>query len=208
LANYRAVGTGLRILGLILIVLVLFFGGILWFDYLGLIDGRRIVAPVLSWVGLRRRVRVEDAEDPLLLDRERLGKQREALDLISEDLSRREDGIFQKEAEIEQILDQLDEREEALEEREKSFNERINAFENRRVNLEQNSRYLTNMPPQDAVQILLNYENDMEVIDIIKITDELAATAGEASISPEWLRRMPAERAAELTRKMASRLPE
>ena len=93
-------------------------------------------------------------------------------------------------------------REKALEEREKSFNDRTKAYENRKVSLEQKSRYLTSMPPDNAVAILLQYENDMDILDVFRVTDELAGKAGEQSLVAFWLSKMPPDRGAELTRKM------
>jgi flagellar protein FlbB len=66
----------------------------------------------------------------------------------------------------------------------------------------QNSAYLVGMPPDKAVKILLAME-DQDVIDLMRVTEELAAEAGEASLVAYWLSLMPADRAAALQRKMA-----
>jgi len=58
------------------------------------------------------------------------------------------------------------------------------------------------MPPDKAVKILLAME-DQDVIDLMRVTEELAAEAGEASLVAYWLSLMPADRAAALQRKMA-----
>jgi flagellar protein FlbB len=100
------------------------------------------------------------------------------------------------------MIEQLQEREKAVEDREKVFNERLQAFENRRVNLRQNSEYLVGMPPENAVKILLEME-DQDVIDIFRMTEEQAQAAGEVSLVSYWLSLMPADRAAVLQRKMA-----
>jgi flagellar protein FlbB len=200
------VGTGLRIFALLLLVLVLLVGGLLWFDYLNLIDARTILEPYLGPLfeiaGMRSRTVLEEPEDPNLLDKERLKAQHDSLSLRAEELDLMSDAIANKEAELNQMLEELTEREKALEEREKSFNERIKAYENRRVNLEQKVNYFVGMPPDKAVAMFLEYDNDMDIIDIFRTADEMAAREGQSSLVPYWLSLMPPDRGAELTRKM------
>jgi flagellar protein FlbB len=199
-AEYGGVGAGFRIVILILLVGVLVLGGLVWFDYLGILDARRTLAPVFALFGAKKPE--SDAEDPLLLDKERLSKQMEALAVRAEELASRDQQLQSREQELAQKVEQIQDREKAAEEREKVFNERLQAFENRRVNLRQNAVYLVGMPPDKAVKILLAME-DQDVIDLFRITEEQAAEAGETSLVAYWLSLMPAERAAALERKMA-----
>jgi flagellar protein FlbB len=199
-AEYGGVGAGFRIVILILLVGVLALGGLVWFDYLGILDARRTLAPVFALFGAKKPE--IEAEDPLLLDKERLAKQMEALAVRAEELGSREQQLQSREQELAQKMEQVQEREKAADEREKLFNERLQAFENRRVNLRQNAAYLVGMPPDKAVKILLAME-DQDVIDLFRITEEQAAEAGETSLVAYWLSLMPAERAATLERKMA-----
>ena len=198
--EYGSVGAGFRIVVLLLLVAVLVLGGLVWFDYLGIVDAEGLLAPVFALI--RGQKAVVDSEDPLLLEKERLAKQLEALAIRSEELDRRQQELDSSQAEIDQMIEQLQEREKAVEDREKVFNERLQAFENRRVNLQQNSEYLVGMPPENAVKILLAME-DQDVIDIFRMTEEQAQAAGEVSLVSYWLSLMPADRAAVLQRKMA-----
>jgi flagellar protein FlbB len=199
-AEYGGVGAGFRIVILILLVGVLALGGLVWFDYLGILDARQTLAPVFALFGAKKPE--IDAEDPLLLDKERLAKQMEALAVRAEELGSRDQQLQAREQELAQKVEQVQEREKAAEEREKLFNERLKAIENRRVNLKQNAAYLVGMPPDKAVKILLAME-DQDVIDLFRVTEEQAAEAGETSLVAYWLSLMPAERAAALERKMA-----
>jgi flagellar protein FlbB len=198
--DYNSVGAGFRILILLLLVAVLVLGGLVWFDYLGIVDAQRLLAPVFTMI--RGEKIVVDAEDPLLLDKERLAKQLEALSIRSEELNAWEQELESKQAEVNQMVEQLEEREKTVEDREKVFNERLQAFDNRRVNLRQNADYLVGMPPENAVKILLQME-DQDVIDIFRMTEEQAQAAGEVSLVSYWLSLMPADRAAVLQRKMS-----
>ena len=200
MSDYSGVGAGFRIVLLVLLVGVLALGGLVWFDYLGVVDARRTLAPVFALFGARRP-QVE-AEDPQLLDKERLAKQIEAVAVRAEELGAREQELSAKEQELAQKVEQVQEREKAVEDREKLFNERVKAYDNRRENLVKNSAYLVGMPPDKAVKILLAME-DQDVIDLMRVTEELAAEAGETSLVAYWLSLMPADRAAALQRKMA-----
>jgi len=205
-ARYGVIGTGFKVFVLFLLVLVLLVGGLLWFDYLNLINARErmepILAPILERLGVREGEVVEDIEDPLLLDKERLKAQMEALELQREELEQREDQIVQREAELSQMEEELADQERALQEREKAFNETVQSYENRTVNLERKAQYFLGMPPEKAVAVMLEYENDMDIIDIFRMVDEIARRQGDASIVPYWISLMPPERGAELTRKM------
>jgi flagellar protein FlbB len=200
--EFGEVNPAVRIVVLILLIIVLTLGGIVWFDYLGVLEARSFLAPVYRLFGLQKRTEVAAADDPNLLERERLAKQAEAVSIRQEDLDTLAAGLDKREKELAQLAEDLKDREQAAEAREKAFNESVNAFENRRVNLVQNSTYLTSMPPKNAVAILLNME-DQDIIDIFRITDQQAVTTGEDSLVPYWLAQMPADRAAVLQRKMS-----
>jgi flagellar protein FlbB len=199
-AEYGTVGAGFRIVILLLLVAVLVLGGMVWFDYLGLIDAQRLLAPVFKLI--RGEKAVVDAEDPLLLEKERLSAQMEALGLRSEELNALEQKLSARQAEIDQMAEQLSEREQGLQDREKVFNQRAQSFENRVENLRQNATYLVGMPPEKAVKILLAME-DQDVIDLFHIAEQQAQQAGEYSMVAYWLSLMPPERAAVLQRKMS-----
>lgn len=198
-----AAQTGARMVVLVLLIAVLAFGGLLWFDYLGLIQVKPLFAPVLSLVGMDVPEKAPEPQelDTLMLEKERLAKQLEALDIRSEELDLRETALAGREAEIEQMMEVLQEREAELKEQENSFNQRLKQYENIRANLRQAALYYNGMPPQQAVDRLMEMD-DQNVIDILRTAEELAAEAGEDSIVSFWLSLMPADRAAVLSRKM------
>ncbi len=204
MAEFSEVSPGVRIFLLALLLVVLALAGVVWFDYLGLVDARGALAPLWRLVGIGQRTAVAAADDPNLLDKERLAKEQEALTLRTEDLEGSRQQLATETANLAQIAEQLAEREQAVEAREKAFNERAKAFEDRRVNLAQNAGYLVGMKPQDAVARLSAME-DQDVIDIFRITEEEAAAAGETSLVAYWLSLMDPARAATLMRKMQRR---
>lgn len=202
MALYGKVGAAPRIIVLVLLILVLVIGGALWFDYLGILDVKDAAAPLLQLVGIQPRTKIEETYTPLLLEAERIAKLKEALEIQAEELQRFDESLKSREKEINQKLAELEEQRKALQDQEKSFNERVRLYENKRANLEQNARYLTGMPPREAVAILLKME-DQDMIDHLRMVEELARNAGEESVVAYWLSLMPAERAATIQRKMA-----
>ncbi len=190
-----------KILLLLLLILLLAMGGFIWFDYLGLVNIKERLSPAMNLVGLSAPDKIEETGQPLMLEQERLKKQRQALSIQSEELEQRKEQIAQREKEVQQKLETLEEREKALEEREKSFNERVKQYENKRANLRQSAQYFVSMPPQDAVDRLLEME-DQDVIDLLRTVERMAQEAGEDSIVSFWLSLMPPDRAARLSRKM------
>jgi flagellar protein FlbB len=206
-AGPSAVKTGTRVVALILLILIFLLGGLVWFDYLGLINVKELLSPVVSPVASRIGIDIglpeplKSIEDADLLEIERLNKQKQALDLRESKLDVREADIESAEAEINQMLESLKEREAAFEEQEKSFNDRLKAYDNRNANLMQAADYFLGMPPEAAVKMFLEMD-DQDIIDIMRAHQKISDEAGTASMVSYWLSLMPADRAAALNRKM------
>jgi flagellar protein FlbB len=207
-----------RIIVLLILILVLAGGGILWFDYLNVIDAKTALGPVfnlLERVPLVNRIlpqgegrtQSQTSDDEILnIDAERLALRLEALELRDLEQERREQDIQNRQGEIEQMAQELEERQKALDERENSFNARVSDAEIKDSNVETNARRLTGMPPERAVGILVAMD-DQDIIDVFRKTDQIAEAEGTSSVVSYWLSLMPAERAAELNRKMTGRPP-
>jgi flagellar protein FlbB len=204
-----------KIIALLLLILVLAGGGLVWLDYLNVIDAKTVLAPVYgligrvpfakNWVpgGGRTQANIEAGES-LSLDAERLAIRLEALELRDREQDNRDREIQTRYAEIEQMAQELEARQKALDDRENSFNASIQEAETKSRIVEQNARYLTGMVPDKAVEILIAMD-DQDAIDVIRKTEEIAQAEETASIVSYWFFLMPAERAAELQRKMAAR---
>jgi flagellar protein FlbB len=203
-AEFTEVRPGVRIFVLFLLLIVLTLGGIIWFDYLGLVDAKSVISPVYRLLGFEKRSAVASADDPNLLDRERLAKERDALVLRQQDLDTRDAALAQKEKQLNQLGQDLNDRDAALTAREKAFNDQVKAFDNRRVNIAQNATYLTSMPPANAVAIMAKM-GDQDVIDIFRTVEQQAQKAGVDSVVPLWLSMLSADKAADLQRKMAGK---
>jgi flagellar protein FlbB len=191
-----------RIVLLLLIILALLVGGLVWFDFIGLVDAKDLLAPAYRALGLPSRQKASvRADSPRLLEEERLAKRLDALDIRSEELDAREAELANRDAEIGRKAQELEDRSRSLDDKEKSFNDKVKQYENRKVNIEQNAEYLTGMEPEKAVEILQSMD-DQTVIDILRSVEERARAAGETSIVSYWLSKMPPARSAAIQRKM------
>ena len=184
---------------LLIIILILIVGGLLWFDYLGVVHVKNIFAPLYTLIPATQ-------SKPLTanLDEDRLLKQREALNLFKEELDKREANIAAVEKQNQEVSAELAEREKNQEEREKTFNSTVKKYDDKNINVEQIANNLNGMRPQAAVDILIAMD-DQTVIDVLRKVEELAAANGTSSMGSYWLSLMPSERAAEIQRKMISK---
>jgi flagellar protein FlbB len=210
MAAYRSSGIFGRVIVLLLLILIMAGGGIIWFDYLNLIDAKTVLAPFYRFIGREGRTQPEtEAEEVLSLDAERRAARLAALELQRQELEARGQELENRSGLLEQIAQALNERQKMLDDREKSFNDISREAEDKERNVEAFSRRLTGMPPDMAVNII-SATNDQDVIDALRKTEEIAQAEGTQSIVPYWLSLMArtpegAARVAELQRKMVGR---
>lgn len=192
---------------LIVIILILIVGGLLWFDYLGIVHVKSVFAPVYKVLGKTpQTTQTATQSKPLVsnLDEDRLKKQREANEIFKQELDKREADILALENQNAQIAAELAEREKNQEEREKTFNLTVKKYDDKNINVEQIAKNLNGMRPQAAVDILIAMD-DQTVIDVLRKVEEIASEGGTSSMVSYWLSLMPSERAAEIQRKMISK---
>ena len=192
---------------LLMIILILLVGGLLWFDYLGVIHVKTVFSPLYTLMHKTPQTSSTATQTKPLtanLDEDLLLKQSEALDLYKEELNKREADIESVEKQNEQVSAELAEREKNQEEREKTFNLEVKKYDDKNINVEQIAKNLNGMRPQAAVDILIAMD-DQVVIDVLRKVEEIAKTEGTSSMGSYWLSLMPPERAATIQRKMLSK---
>ncbi len=197
-----------KTLVLLVLIVIMVLAGLLWFDYLGAIEMKKTFAPVYEFLGLSPQT-TDTADKPenaniADLEQDRMSKIIEEYELHSQELDKREADILVKEAQNEQMAQELEDRRIALEESEKTFNNERKKAEDREVNIRTRAEYLNSMPPKSAVDILLAM-GDQDFIDTIRMVDKIAEETGKGSNVAYWMSLMPAERVAEITRKMGSK---
>jgi flagellar protein FlbB len=202
MAEPRVLG---RVIVLLLLIFVLAAGGLFWFDYLAVIDAKAVLSPVYRFFGLAPRTQTESGDEEFLsLDAERLAVRLEAQELRSLELDQKEQDLDRQREELEQMAQEREQRQKPLDGWDRSHNAQRQDADARISNVEQNARNLTGMPPAQAVGIIAAM-SDQDAIDVLRMTEEIAAREGTSSIVPYWLSLLPQERAAELMRKMAGR---
>jgi len=197
-----------RSLVLLLLIAILSIGGVVWLDYLNVIDAKTVLAPFYKYIpfapGAGRTQPRTEPDELINLDAERLAIRLEALELRGMEMDVRQLDITSRFGEIEQMAQELETRQKALEEWENTLKAQVADAENKDRNVERNSQYLTSMPPANAVAIIAALD-DQDAIDVLRKTEEIAQAQGAASMVSVWLSQMDPVRAAELQRKMAGR---
>ena len=189
----------------ILIIIVALFA-VRCFDFLGLIQAKKIVAPVYKLVGLTP-VTSDAASSPgnlaeADLDNDRFAKRLESLDVRIEELDKRESDIREQEENNAQIAQELQDRQTAQEEREKTFNNEKKKYDDIQVNIAQIAANLEGMDPKKAVAIMEEMDDQL-LIDVLRKVQERAEANKVSSMVPYWLSLMKAERAATINRKLS-----
>ena len=192
---------------LLFLIIILLLAGLVWFDYLSVIQVKSVFAPIYRLFGLQTQTSTSATGTAPLeadLDNDRFQKRLESLTLKEEELNQREIQLSQAEALNQQTAQELENRRVAQEEREVAFNTTVTQYDGRQLNIVTNVQNLNNMPPQNAVDILVAMD-DQDIIDILRMADQIAAEAGSVSLASTWLMMMPADRAAQVQRKMLSK---
>ncbi len=193
---------------LLILIIILVVFGIIWFDYLGVIQAKKFVSPIFKLIGLtpQTTTAVSSLKDLKYsdLDDDRFAKRLEALDYRTEELDKRENDIKLQEDTNAQIALELQEKENEQLEREKTFDNLVKKYDERNLNIVAIVENLNGMPPANSVSILENM-NDQDVIDVLRKEKEMALENGTSSMGAYWLSLMKPERAAEIQRKMANK---
>ncbi|MCR4790089.1 MAG: flagellar protein FlbB [Treponemataceae bacterium] len=197
-----------KTIALLLLLIILVFVGLMWFDFLGVIQAKSLFAPVYKVLKLKPQESksVANVDESIManLDDDRISKRIENLDLREQELNKKQENLEKLEAVNLQVSQELEDLRNSQEEREKTFNNAVKKYDDREVNIVQNAKNLNSMAPDKAVAIL-NAMEDQDVIDTLRKVEELAQESGTASQVSYWLSLMPAERVAVLNRKMVSK---
>ena len=193
---------------LILLLVILIIFGFIWFNYLGVINAKPIFSKFFGIFGLKEQTSKAPSSPKNMnledLDNDRWVKLMDSYDIRVEELDKRESDVQVAEQNNIRIAGELQDKELALEEQEKTLQNAQKKIDDRLENIEAIVRNLEGMQPVKAVQILLGMD-DQDIIDVLRKADANHRAQGDASMVAYWLSLMPAERAAEISRKMANK---
>ncbi len=200
-------GSIMKVLLLLILIAILVLGGLLWFDYLGLVHTRGMFAPIYALFGKQtpQGASVEIGDEEIAnLENDRYAKRVQALEITREELDKLKSEIEAEKKENLKIAEELSDRKTSIEEKEKSFQQILQETDDRKRNIDQIATYMNGMRPESAVANLLAMD-DQDVIDVLRAAEEIATRTGVPSSVSYWFSLMPAARAAEIQRKMANK---
>lgn len=176
----------LLIVNIILILFMLYF-----FDFMQIINYRQLFSQIRG----QNNSQIIKIEDPLLLEKEELAKKWELVTIKQTELSNEQNIILSNQLELENEKNKLNENREAFLNEQTLVKIEQDEKETYDIKITDVATQIAGMPPQTAAE-LLNLQDDLQVVDILKKMDQLAAEDGQASTVPFLLTLMEREKAA------------
>lgn len=180
-----------KIIFLFLIIVFLLGVGVLWLDYMGLIN---LTKTASMFSKEEASVLYADDDEPSLMKLEELEKNKEQLKERTEDLDRREALLLEQEKSSNADKDKIQEMRAGIElERKKLENEK-NKYSGYKKNIVDLAQKIESMPPKEAVAIMINWDDPL-IIDVLRQIDQNALDAGAMSVTSYLISLMPKEKA-------------
>ncbi|HOF34330.1 MAG TPA: hypothetical protein PK624_10325 [Spirochaetota bacterium] len=180
-----------KIIFLFLIIVFLLGVGVLWLDYMGLIN---LTKTASMFNKEEASVLYADDDEPSLMKLEELEKNKEQLKERTEDLDRREALLLEQEKSSNTDKEKIQEMRAGIElERKKLENEK-NKYSGYKKNIGDLAQKIESMPPKEAVAIMINWDDPL-IIDVLRQIDQNALDAGGMSVTSYLISLMPKEKA-------------
>jgi len=180
-----------KIIFLFLIIVFLLGVGVLWLDYMGLIN---LTKTASMFSKDEASVLYADDDEPSLMKLEELEKNKEQLKERTEDLDRREALLLEQEKSSNTDKEKIQEMRAGIElERKKLENEK-NKYSGYKKNIVDLAQKIESMPPKEAVAIMINWDDPL-IIDVLRQIDQNALDAGAMSVTSYLISLMPKEKA-------------
>ncbi|MBN2402571.1 MAG: hypothetical protein JXN64_09225 [Spirochaetes bacterium] len=185
-----------KIIYLLILIVFIIIVGIFWLDYIGLINIHKVIRSYTD----RDAVSVLNASDdePSLIEREEFEKQKEKFNGRVEELDKREASIEQTEKELDKEKEKLQEIRKGLNLEKERIEKEKSMYSGYKRNVADLAQKIYSMRPEEAIQIILNWEDTL-IIDVLRQIDADAADAGKMSISSYLISLMPRDRASRIT---------
>ncbi|MDD5065763.1 MAG: hypothetical protein PHF84_01825 [bacterium] len=190
-----------RLRNLTLLNIFLIVSGVIWLDFLGLINIRGRIFPYLSRIPGLNYIMPNRTEDPFLLAQEEYKKQELSRKLEGDKLNELDSRLKGKELKLRDKETALLRMEDQLKQKEKALDKKYQDKETYKQKINQQAKYFVSMKPDEAVKRLQNM-NDLLVIDILKEIEQQAVSQGKQSIVPYFFSLMDPAKSAVIQRKM------
>ncbi|MCL2026101.1 MAG: hypothetical protein FWG92_04770 [Leptospirales bacterium] len=184
----------MKILYLVILIFFIAVSGVMWLDYIGLVD----LSGKMGFLRGKPELVIDAAGDePTLIDREKLAKEQQALVSREEELNKRETLLKEKENEFLAEQEKLAEQKRGLEIEQKKLADQKNEHAGYEKNIRVLANKIANMPPEESVQIMTGWD-DPTIIDVLRQMDVDADTEGSTSITSYLITLMPREKASRI----------
>lgn len=199
---YSIRGVIVRVILLLILIALLVFAGFFLASRVGFFQLEGAFANIsrsLGWGPTPSSVSVTNTQ-MVEYDRQRAEQQR--LQTWESSLKQAEAQILQQQLLLDRRTTELDAKEKDLFSKEENIRKATQMYENIGGGLRTTAESLTNMPPEKAIEILLNMD-DPAVISVLNMVNSIAKQQNMVSLVPVWLQMMPPERSASIIRKMS-----
>ncbi len=183
-----------KILFLSLFILFLSAFGVFFLDFIGMINLDKKFASFRGEPGLSAEA---NDDEPSLIAREEFEKEKEKLQERIEDLDKREAMLTEKEKGIDGEKEKIDEVRKGLALEKKKLEKEKTQYSGYMKNVKKLAGKLTSMPPEEAVKIMVNWEETL-TIDVLRQIDAESERAGKMSISSYLITLMPKDKASRI----------
>lgn len=184
-----------KIIYVVILILFISVFGLFWLDHIGLLD---LQSKFTKYKKEPESVLHASDDEPSLVEREEFDKEKQLINERIEDINRKEALILEKEKEIEAEKEKIAETRKGLDLEKKKFDDLKREHSGYKKNVKDIAFKMANMPPDDSVRIMINWE-DILIIDVLRQMDKDADEAGQPSITPFLITKMPKEKASRIT---------
>ena len=189
-----AVSNRSKIIYLVILIFFLAGVGVFWLDNIGLIN---IGSHLNSLKGEEQLSLDAPGDEPSLIEKEEFGKEKEKLLERIEDLDKREALLAEREKEINSEKDKLEQVRKGLELEQKKLENERKKDSGYRKNVTVLANKVSNMPPEEAVKIMSNWDDPL-IIDVLRQMDADSEAAGKMSITSYLMTLFPKEKASRI----------
>ncbi|PJZ70041.1 flagellar protein FlbB [Leptospira perolatii] len=185
---------------LIILIFFLLAIGFFAFDYFQLIDAADIFPFLRKEPGLVN----PDSESPSELEKLEFQKEMEGLAREKDEIQQKEEELRLQKEKLEAELEKIEQLKRGLQAKESELKSAESERNSREKLVKVLADKVANMPPDSAVQMLINWP-DKDIIDVFIQMDKDAEQDGRQTITTYLLTLFPAERRATITNKWLSR---
>jgi hypothetical protein len=172
-----------------LVILIVFLCGIsfVWLDSIGLFN---FGSKVRSMVQNDELSLNASGDEPSLIEKEEFEKEKVKLIERIEELDKREALLTEREKELNDEMDKLAQMKKGQELARKEFEAEVKKHSDYRKNVVVLANKMANIPPQESVKIIANWEETL-IIDVLRQMDANSEAEGRMSITPYLLTLSP-----------------